>query len=141
MNATGSPAESGSDAAISASSSFSRPWLKSYPPNVPHTIDETTIGTLVDFFRHGVTAYEGRPAVESFGKRMTFGAGERILSDWMSEMRSSPWLEHPAPWDIERQLIAELRPPLNRAENSHHSFYSELSQLRRQAKAPLDRWK
>jgi hypothetical protein len=45
------------------------------------------------------------------------------------------WLEHPAPWEIEHQLILELRPPLNLAENRSHSFYSELSQLRRQAKA------
>ena len=69
------------------------------------------------------------------GKRMTFGAGERILSDWMSENAFVSWLEHPAPWEIEGEVIRELRPPLNLAENSHHSFYAELSQLRRQAKA------
>jgi GIY-YIG catalytic domain-containing protein len=45
------------------------------------------------------------------------------------------WLEHPTPWEIKGQLILELRPPLNLAENSHHSFYPELSQLRRQVKA------
>ena len=66
---------------------------------------------------------------------MTFGAGERILSDWMSENAFVCWVEHPAPWEIEGQLILELRPPLNLAENSHHSFYAELSQIRKQAKA------
>ena len=65
------------------------------------------------------------------GKRMTFGAGERILSDWMSENAFVRWLEHPAPREMERQLILELRPPLNLAENSSHSFYTELSRLRR----------
>jgi hypothetical protein len=45
------------------------------------------------------------------------------------------WLEHPAPWQIEKHLIAELRAPLNLAENSAHSFYAELSQVRKQAKA------
>jgi len=48
---------------------------------------------------------------------MTFGAGERILSDWMNENAFVCWLEHPAPWEIEHQLILELRPPLNLAEN------------------------
>lgn len=65
---------------------------------------------------------------------MTFGAGEQTLSNWMSENAFVCWVEHPALWEIESQLIAELCPPLNLAENSHHSFYAELSQLRRQAK-------
>ena len=58
---------------------------------------------------------------------MTFGAGERILSDWMSENAFVTWLAHPAPWEIEGELIRELRPPLNLAENSHNSFYTELA--------------
>ncbi|MDF2811006.1 MAG: AMP-binding protein, partial [Microvirga sp.] len=86
MNVTGSAAAPGSEAAISASASTSRPWLKSYPPKVPHTIDETQIGTLVDFFRHGVTAYAGRPAVESFGKQMTYaelGREAAKVASWL----------------------------------------------------------
>ena len=66
---------------------------------------------------------------------MTFGAGEQVLSDWMSENAFVYWFEHPAPWEVEGQLILDLHPPLSLAENSHHSFYTELSQLRRQAKA------
>jgi hypothetical protein len=69
------------------------------------------------------------------GERMTFGAGERILSEWMNENAFVCWLEHPAPWEIESQLIDELRPPLNLAENSHHAFHTRLSQIRKQAKA------
>jgi hypothetical protein len=46
------------------------------------------------------------------GKRMTFGAGERILSDWMDRNALVCWLEHPTPWEIEPILIRELRPPL-----------------------------
>ena len=53
---------------------------------------------------------------------MTFGAGEQTLSNWMSENAFVCWVEHPALWEIESQLIAELCPPLNLAENSHHSF-------------------
>ena len=32
---------------------------------------------------------------------MTFGAGEQILSNWMSENAFVCWVEHPAPWEIE----------------------------------------
>ena len=32
---------------------------------------------------------------------MTFGAGERILSDWMNQNVFIYCVEHPAPWEIE----------------------------------------
>jgi hypothetical protein len=67
------------------------------------------------------------------GERMTFGAGERILSEWMNENAFVCWREHPAPWEIECELIEEPRPPLNLKENSHHSFYKTLSEIRKQA--------
>ena len=53
----------------------------------------------------------------------------------MAENAFVTWLQHPAPWEIEGELIRELRPPLNLADNSHHSFHGQLSQLRRDAKA------
>ena len=40
---------------------------------------------------------------------------------------------NPAPWEIEAELIRELRPPLNLAENSHHPFFEQLSQIRKEA--------
>ena len=69
------------------------------------------------------------------GERMTFGDGERILSEWMSENAFVCWLEHSAPWEIEPALIRELRPPLNLAENSYHPFCAQLSEIRKHAKA------
>jgi hypothetical protein len=65
---------------------------------------------------------------------MTFGAGERVLSEWMQENAFVCWLEHPAPWEIESILIRELCPPLNLAENSYHPFCAKLSQIRKEAK-------
>ena len=41
-------------------------------------------------------------------KRVTFGAGEHKLSDWMGENAFVAWMEHPAPWEIEPALIREL---------------------------------
>jgi long-chain acyl-CoA synthetase len=49
-----------------------RPWLASYPPGVPHQIDPDSVGTLVDLFDESVRRYPDRPALESFGKRITY---------------------------------------------------------------------
>ena len=66
---------------------------------------------------------------------MTFGAGEHKLSAWMEENAFVSWIEHPEPWVIEPELIRELRPPLNLADNSHHPFCEQLSSIRGEAKA------
>lgn len=49
-----------------------KPWLASYPAGVPAEIDETSIGTLVDVFNESVAKFGSRPALESFGKRLTY---------------------------------------------------------------------
>jgi long-chain acyl-CoA synthetase len=63
-----------------------RPWLRSYPAQVPKTIDEASVGTLNDIFRKAVADYPNRPAVESFGKRMTYAALGReadAVASWL----------------------------------------------------------
>jgi long-chain acyl-CoA synthetase len=63
-----------------------RPWLRSYPTQVPHSIDEASIGTLNDIFRRAVADYPNRAAVESFGKRMTYAALGReadAVASWL----------------------------------------------------------
>ena len=64
----------------------SRPWLSSYPTQVPPTIDEARIGTLADIFRKAVADYPNRAAIESFGKRMTYAALGReadAVASWL----------------------------------------------------------
>lgn len=81
MNATTSAAML--DAAGTA---LARPWLKSYPRNVPQTIDEGRIGTIVDMFKAAVTNYGHRPAVESFGTKMTYAELNRsaeAIASWL----------------------------------------------------------
>ncbi|MDB5651217.1 MAG: long-chain fatty acid--CoA ligase [Hyphomicrobiales bacterium] len=51
-----------------------RPWLAHYPPGVPQSIDETSRDTIVDLFRNSATFFRDRPAAESFGVRVTYGA-------------------------------------------------------------------
>ena len=82
MNATTQPAAlKGAAGAPTA-----KPWLDSYPANIPHTIDEGRIGTLVDIFRAAVAEYPNRPAVESFGKRTTYaelGRAADAVAAWL----------------------------------------------------------
>jgi long-chain acyl-CoA synthetase len=82
MNATTqAPAPAGAQDLLTT-----RPWLRSYPAQVPHTIDEAAIGTLNDMFRKAVADYPNRPAVESFGKRMTYAALGReadAVASWL----------------------------------------------------------
>ena len=63
-----------------------RPWLKSYPPGVPATIDEGALTSLAEMFRESVRAFADRPAVESFGKRMTYaelGKAADAVAAWL----------------------------------------------------------
>ncbi|WP_114945398.1 AMP-binding protein [Microvirga calopogonii] len=63
-----------------------RPWLNSYPAQVPKTIDEAGIGTLNDIFRQAVADFPNRAAVESFGTRMTYavlGREADAVASWL----------------------------------------------------------
>ena len=73
------------------------------------------------------------------GKRLTFCEGEQILSGWMSENAFVCWLEDPAPWIIEDQLIAALDLPLNLQRNTKNPFHGVLAKARADAKAAADR--
>ncbi|TDR94832.1 AMP-binding protein [Enterovirga rhinocerotis] len=69
-------------------SSAAKPWLSSYPPGVPATIDPGAAGTLVDIFDDTAKRYPDRPALESFGRRMTYGelAGHAAaVGSWLAE--------------------------------------------------------
>ena len=54
-------------------SSFdNKPWLDAYAPGVPHEIDLPT-GSLVDMIDEAVSRFRSNPALEFFGKSMTYG--------------------------------------------------------------------
>jgi long-chain acyl-CoA synthetase len=68
------------------SASETRLWLKAYPAQVPHTIDEGRLGTLVDIFQASVRDFADRPAAESFGKRLTYreiGDAAAAVASWL----------------------------------------------------------
>jgi hypothetical protein len=69
------------------------------------------------------------------GRRMTFGAGERALSEWMARNALVAWTVYDRPWELEEQLIHTVSLPLNLEQNRHHAFHDALSASRAAAKA------
>ena len=64
----------------------SRPWLVSYPPDVPAEIDAESVGTVVQMFEESVARYPERWALESFGVRLTYGhlaARAGAVASWL----------------------------------------------------------
>jgi hypothetical protein len=69
------------------------------------------------------------------GNRMTFGTGERALSEWMAANAFVSWVTDPTPWILESHLIADLDVPLNLQGNRHNRFHPELTAARSSAVA------
>ena len=68
------------------------------------------------------------------GNRMTFGDGERVLSQWLEYNAFVVWVVDSEPWLLEERLIGELSLPLNLDMNNKHPFHRELAQIRKSAK-------
>jgi hypothetical protein len=69
------------------------------------------------------------------GRRMTFGAGEQALNDWLGRNARIAWIVCDEPWKTEEHLIRTVSLPLNLDQNPHHLFHSKLAEIRRMAKA------
>ena len=50
----------------------SKPWLKSYPDGVPHTLDPSSYDSLVEMFEESFANFPNRKACEYLGKFMTY---------------------------------------------------------------------
>ena len=68
------------------------------------------------------------------GGRLTFGAGEDVLSAWMAENAFVAWCPVEKPWEVEEQMIQRLDLPLNLQGNRDHSFYPILRAIRKKCK-------
>ncbi|BBA35987.1 acyl-CoA synthetase (AMP-forming)/AMP-acid ligase II [Methylocaldum marinum] len=55
-----------------------RPWVKSYPPGVPETIDEPGYSSLADFFERKAAHYRERPALFSMGRTLSYAELEEL---------------------------------------------------------------
>lgn len=68
------------------------------------------------------------------GKRMTFGDGERVLSEWMRQHALVTWVYHTEPWVLEEELITKLYLPLNLLKNEHNPNHAIVSSIHAQAR-------
>jgi hypothetical protein len=68
--------------------------------------------------------------VGTAGGRLTFGAGEAVLSDWMAEHACVCWTVDPEPWQKEAQMLRDVDLPLNLDQNAHSGFHASLKQAR-----------
>ncbi|WP_246010901.1 GIY-YIG nuclease family protein [Nocardia mexicana] len=64
------------------------------------------------------------------GKRLHFGRGERLLSQWMHENALVSWITDTSPWVLEDELIATLDVPLNLQGNAWNGFHAFLTAAR-----------
>ncbi|MCB1045071.1 MAG: long-chain-fatty-acid--CoA ligase [Acidobacteria bacterium] len=53
-------------------------WLKSYPPNVPHQIDEAHLKPIPDILESAFDQYRNRPAYANMGKTLTFDQLDKL---------------------------------------------------------------
>ena len=66
--------------------------------------------------------------------RIHFNDGEKALSEWMSKNAKVSWHTFKRPWEIEKEVIEQLSPPLNLTHNTQHQFYDDLHKLRTRKK-------
>lgn len=52
------------------------------------------------------------------------------LTDWMRAHLRVTWVAHSSPWDVEAEVIAEMRPPLNIDHNRSHPYCQTNRDLR-----------
>jgi long-chain acyl-CoA synthetase len=72
--------------AVAAMAAGERPWIGSYPAGVPQTIDEAGLKPIPEFFAESVARFAAQPAMESFGKRMTYaelGTAANAVAAWL----------------------------------------------------------
>src|SRR4029453_13513749 len=66
----------------------SRPWLESYPPGGPATIDPGGYPSLAPLLERSMTHYAARPACISMGRTLTFAELDRVSNDlaaWLQQ--------------------------------------------------------
>ncbi len=74
---------------MNTAATIARPWLAHYPSGVPADIDPAAPNTINRIFEESVTRFAERPAVSSFGVRMTYaelGAAARRVTVGLQQL-------------------------------------------------------
>ena len=64
------------------------PWFKNYPPGVPHDVDISAYGSLVDLFEESFSRFATRDAYLYLGKTMTYAELDRQSAEFASYLQS-----------------------------------------------------
>jgi len=67
----------------------SRPWLASYPPGVPSTIDPDAHASLLQLLERSMARYAERPAYISMGRTLRYAELDRMSNDlaaWLQQV-------------------------------------------------------
>ena len=59
-----------------------RPWLQSYPAGVPAEIDVNEFHSVADVFNASVAKFRDRPAYSNFGKVLTYGEADALVTQF-----------------------------------------------------------
>jgi len=70
-----------------------RPWLDSYPANVPHEISTGNYQSLVDLFRESTQKFSDRPSFTNMGKTITFAELDELTLAFAAWIKNETTLE------------------------------------------------
>ena len=70
-----------------------RPWLDSYPANVPHEISTGDYQSLVDLFRESTQKFSDRPSFTNMGKTITFAELDELTLAFAAWIKNETSLE------------------------------------------------
>jgi hypothetical protein len=68
-------------------------------------------------------------------KRLTYGSGESVLTDWLKDHAYVCWAVCQEPWEVESQLIATIPLRLNLDQNKNDEFHTFLTRARADQRA------
>ena len=67
---------------------MNRPWTKTYDPGVPQEIDAAAYPSTVALFQQACADYADKPALECFGRIMTYAEVDRAstaVAAWLQQ--------------------------------------------------------
>ena len=64
------------------------PWFRNYPPGVPHDVDISAYGSLVDLFEESFSRHAARDAYLYLGKSMSYAELDRQSAEFSSYLQS-----------------------------------------------------
>ena len=59
-----------------------RPWLSSYPKNIPATINVDEFPSIVSVLKSACDKYSDNPAFSNFGKTITYAEVDRLSTQF-----------------------------------------------------------